>query len=204
MIANINSWAQGIILAIIIATIIEIILPEGNNKKYVKTIIGIYVLFVIIHPLISIISNKKIDVNKIIDNTNYEFSKFESNDITLETNAYIEQIYKQKIEEDIYKNLKEKGYNIDFFNLYIEIEDEPNYGTINNIDMKVSKIKDKTMAEDNRVNKVGNINIQISDNKIENKNVTELEEISEEEISDLKDFFNETYGVPKGKVHINE
>ena len=204
MIANINSWAQGIILAIIIATIIEIILPEGNNKKYVKTIIGIYVLFVIIHPLISIISNKKIDVNKIIDNTNYEFSKFESNDITLETNAYIEQIYKQKIEEDIYKNLKEKGYNIDFFNLYIEIEDEPNYGTINNIDMKVSKIKDKTMAEDNRVNKVENINIQISDNKIENKNVTELEEISEEEISDLKDFFNETYGVPKGKVHINE
>lgn len=204
MIANINSWAQGIILAIIIATIIEIILPEGNNKKYVKTIIGIYVLFVIIHPLISIISNKKIDVNKIIDNTNYEFSKFGSNDITLETNAYIEQIYKQKIEEDIYKNLKEKGYNIDFLNLYIEIEDEPNYGTINNIDMKVSKIKDKTMAEDNRVNKVENINIQISDNKIENKNVTELEEISEEEISDLKDFFNETYGVPKGKVHINE
>lgn len=204
MIANINSWAQGIILAIIIATIIEIILPEGNNKKYVKTIIGIYVMFVIIHPLISIISNKKIDINKIIDDTNYKLSKFESNDITLETNTYIEQTYKQKIEEDISKNLKEKGYNIEFLNLYIEIEDETNYGSINNIDMKVSKIKDKTMAEDNRVNKVENINIQISDNKSENKNVTELEEISEEERSYLKEFLNDTYGVPKEKVHINE
>mgnify|MGYP003309159784 CR=1 FL=1 len=204
MIANINSWVQGIILAIIIATIIEIILPEGNNKKYVKTIIGIYVMFVIIHPLISIISNKKIDINKIIDDTNYKLSKFESNDITLETNAYIEQTYKQKIEEDIYKNLKEKGYNIDFLNLYIEIEDETNYGSINNIDIKVSKIKDKTIEEDDRVNKVENINIQISDNKSENKNVTELEEISEEERSQLKEFLNDTYGVPKEKVHINE
>ena len=36
MVKFINSWAQGIILAVIIATIIEIILPEGNNKKYVK------------------------------------------------------------------------------------------------------------------------------------------------------------------------
>ena len=204
MIANINSWAQGIILAIIIATIIEIILPEGNNKKYVKTIIGIYVMFVIIHPLISIISNKKLDISEIIDDTNYKLSKFESNDITLETNAYIEQTYKQKIEEDISKNLKEKGYNIEFLNLYIEIEDETNYGSINNIDMKVSKIKDKTIAEKNTINEVENINIQISNDKIENENVTVSEEISEEERSDLKEFLNDTYGVPKEKVHINE
>ena len=204
MISNINSWAQGIIIAIIIATIIEIILPEGNNKKYVKTIIGIYVMFVIIHPLISIISNKKIDINKIIDDTNNKLSKFESNDITLETNAYIEQTYKQKIEEDISKNLKEKGYNIDFFNLYIEIEDETNYGIINNIDMEVSRIKEKTTTEKNSINEVKNIKIQISNNEIENENVTELEDISEEEKSDLKEFLNETYGVPKEKVHINE
>ena len=52
MIKFINSWAQGIILAVIIATIIEIILPEGKNKKYVKTVIGVYILFTIIYPLI--------------------------------------------------------------------------------------------------------------------------------------------------------
>ena len=38
MVSVINSWAQGIIPAEIIATIIEIILPEGNNKKYIKMI----------------------------------------------------------------------------------------------------------------------------------------------------------------------
>jgi len=66
MISIINSWAKGIILAIIIATIIEIILPEGNNKKYIKTIIGIYILFVMIHPFIS---TNKININSIIHDT---------------------------------------------------------------------------------------------------------------------------------------
>ena len=31
-----TTWAQGIIVAVIITTIIELILPEGNHKKYIK------------------------------------------------------------------------------------------------------------------------------------------------------------------------
>ena len=45
MVNIINSWAKGIILAVMVSTIIEIILPEGNSKKYVKTIIGIYICY---------------------------------------------------------------------------------------------------------------------------------------------------------------
>ena len=52
MVNFINSWVQGIILSIIIATIIEIILPEGNNKKYVRLI----------------------SKNEITDNTHYKSS----------------------------------------------------------------------------------------------------------------------------------
>ena len=31
-----NSWLQGIVVAVIIATILELILPKGNTKKYIK------------------------------------------------------------------------------------------------------------------------------------------------------------------------
>ena len=37
----ISSWVQGIIVAVVIATIIEMILPEGNSKKYIKIVIGV-------------------------------------------------------------------------------------------------------------------------------------------------------------------
>ena len=38
MIEIINSWAQKIIIVVIICTIIEMILPEGKIKKYKKKI----------------------------------------------------------------------------------------------------------------------------------------------------------------------
>ena len=44
----ISNWIQGIIIAVIIGTIIEMLLPEGNCKKYVKVVIGVYILFSII------------------------------------------------------------------------------------------------------------------------------------------------------------
>ena len=48
MINAMSTWAKSIILAVIVSTIIQMILPEGNNKKYIKTVIGLYILFTII------------------------------------------------------------------------------------------------------------------------------------------------------------
>ena len=44
----ITNWAEGIIVAVIIGTIIEMILPNGKSKKYIKVVIGIYILNMII------------------------------------------------------------------------------------------------------------------------------------------------------------
>ena len=60
MIGIIRNWCEGIIIAIIISVIIELLVPEGNNKKYVKVVIGIYIIFVIINPLLNLM-NYKID-----------------------------------------------------------------------------------------------------------------------------------------------
>ena len=49
----VSGWIQGIIIAVIISTIIEMILPEGNSKKYIKVVIGVYILFSIVSPVIS-------------------------------------------------------------------------------------------------------------------------------------------------------
>ena len=57
MINFLSSWAEQIVLAVIIATIIELILPNNKNKKYIQMVIGIYVLFNIISP---VIKNKEV------------------------------------------------------------------------------------------------------------------------------------------------
>ena len=40
----IKLWAENIIIVVIISIIIEMILPEGNSKKYVKVVSGLYLL----------------------------------------------------------------------------------------------------------------------------------------------------------------
>lgn len=214
MIAFINSWVQGIILAVIIATIIEIILPEGNNKKYVKTIIGIYIMFVIVQPLISKMLNKDVNIESIIQNTASTMSKLETNNnITIETNAYIEKTYKQKLEEDIKDKSNEKGYSISFLNLAIETGDSEEYGQINNIAMKIDKM-DKTIEDErenkkvttnNTIDNVETVQISVSDNKITDRNDdVKNTNISENEIETFKEYLVSVYGISKDKIQINE
>ncbi len=200
MIKFINSWAQGIILAVIIATIIEIILPEGKNKKYVKTVIGVYILFTIIYPLINKFT--KTNINTLIENTTKQMSTYqENNSLKIDTDKYIESTYKKKIEEDIRKRANEKNLNITLLNVYIETEDENRYGMLNSLVMKVEK--NETSRKNNDVNQIKEINISknVQNNEIiENKDKT----VTEKEINEFKEYINATYYLEKEKIHINE
>ena len=72
MIENLSLWAEQIIVAVIIATLIEMILPNGNNKKYIKAVIGVYILFTIISPILGSkgnISFDQFDYEKYFKNT---------------------------------------------------------------------------------------------------------------------------------------
>lgn len=200
MIKFINSWAQGIILAVIIATIIEIILPEGKNKKYVKTVIGVYILFTIIYPLINKFT--KTNINTLIENTTKQMSTYqENNSLKIDTDKYIESTYKKKIEEDIRKRANEKNLNITSLNVYIETEDENRYGMLNSLVMKAEK--NETSKKNNNVNQIKEINISknVQNNEIiENKDKT----VTEKEVNEFKGYINATYYLEKEKIHINE
>ena len=201
MVSFINSWAQGIILAIIIATIIEIILPEGNNKKYIKTIIGIYILFVIIQPFIS---TNNININSIIQDTATKIDEYETEELTLETNQYIEETYKNKIQEDIKEKIKNKGYNINSLSLNIETKNEELYGQVNSIKIQIAKIEnmnDEQNITENVVKKIDNVEVDLSNMPTEENSVNE--EITENELDELKEYLKTEYGTSIEKIHIN-
>lgn len=201
MIKFINSWAQGIILAVIIATIIELILPEGKNKKYVKTVIGIYILFTIIYPLINKFTN--LNINSLIENTTKQMSTYqESNTLKIDTNKYIEDTYRTKIEEDLKNKANDKNLNIISLKIDIETEDEKRYGMLNSLVIKVEKENSKEI--NNAVNQIKEV--KISKNAQENieTDKTKKNAVTEEDVNELKEYINTTYYLEKEKIHINE
>ena len=202
MIKFINSWAQGIILAVIIATIIEIIIPEGKNKKYVKTVIGLYILFTLIYPLITKNSNNKLNFDSIIAKTSKEVSMYDSKVAnSIETNTYIENTYKNNLKEKIKGEIEEKGYTVLDFNIYIETQNEETYGQINSIVLKLQKAN-KEQNTIKGVNKIEEINVNIKNNKTEN--LKKEKELTDSEIKTIKEYLNNMYSIEEERIHINE
>ena len=194
MVQIINSWTQGIVIAIIIATIIEILLPEGNTKKYVKVVLGMYILFSIIYPVINNISTKNINIENVITTINKNMENYKYNQVTIDTNSYIETTYKANLKEDIARKLNEKGYNLLDLKVYIETSDDERYGQINSMILNIENKKEE--VEEN----IKEVNINVS----QTEQIVPKEEIDKEEINTLKDYFENSYSIEKERIHINE
>ena len=196
MIEFLCSWAQGIIVAVIIATLIEMILPNGSSKKYVKVVIGMYILFTIVSPIIKKVGGKDINLNtiniekyeqQIAKSDNTISRKFEDNNT-----RSIKDIYVSNLKADISAKLKEKGYEIDTSD--IQIKDDENY-TIEKITLKLIKTEQKQEKNNEIV-----INTVEIGNTISQKDSKTL---SDDEKQEVKDYISETYDIDKKNINIS-
>ena len=198
MISWISSWAQGIIMAVIIGAIIEMILPEGNSKKYVKIVIGVYVLFTIISPVISKITGKTIQVSDILELNKY-IEETENNSklyVTLDedNSNNIKDIYESSLRNDIKAKVAAKGYNAK--NIKLEIEDDEKY-TLKKIDIEIYKNMEKDKKD---IETIQNVDINISQKSTENDM---QEKLSEKDKRKLKDYLSGVYEIDEKNININ-
>lgn len=108
MISFMSSWAEQIILAIIIVTVIELILPQNKNKKYIQMVLGIYVLFNIISPIINnkdSFSIEKYNIENYQTQTQYEVDQSSMD-------KKLEKIYLEELENTVILKFQEKGFEV--------------------------------------------------------------------------------------------
>lgn len=208
MIENISVWAEQIIIAVVIATLIEMILPEGNNRKYIKAVIGVYILFTIISPILK--NNGNFNFNNI-DYESYfkenETYKTMSESLTSNNDNSVEEIYINNLKQDMKQKLKEKGFLVESSAVKIELQEGDNYGRILEINLALSKLKEEDTKEQSSniiVNDISKISIgntvkneTTSSNSKENK-------LSSSEIKEVKDYLSNVYEVSNKKIYINE
>jgi len=147
----VKAWCEGIIVAIVISIIIEMILPEGNNKKYVKVVIGIYIIFTILSPIVNNL-NKEIDFSEFFKIEEVSTIQVDENGIK---DVYIEGI-KLKLKEEV------EGCGFEILNL--EINFDKDYENIEKIILKVRENGNNTNIKKVEINQ--NINCEIDEKKI--------------------------------------
>ena len=188
MVNTINIWAQKIVVIIIICTIIEMILPEGKNKKYIKTVMGIYVIFTIISPVISKVNNKTLDLNKYF---NLEYSNNTIETVApIDTNNLIENVYIEKIKKDIEENIFSLGYKTKKIEIKIETDNQTNYGEIISINLNVEP-KTEQSEKNIKINEI-----------IIGKNEDKENNISKEEIRNIKNFLSKAYNLDEESIEV--
>ena len=203
----ITMWAQGIIVAVIIATIIEMILPTNSNGKYVKVVIGMFVLFTIISPVINKFKNNDIDIINADDYLkNSENQTLETSSINLSNENTIKRMYEENLKVDIKSKVSQKGYTTD--EIKLEILDNGEY-TLNRIEFRVTaKNNASNSNQENNANNTTTIienieNIKVSlggssrDEKKEEKSL-----ISESEKRKLREYLSGVYEVNENNILI--
>lgn len=210
MVSFLSSWVKNLSLAIVIVSILEMLLPNNKTKKYIKMIMGLYILFSIISPFIqngNIFNLENLDFNTYLKATQVTSSEKVGQ---TSTDKRLNEIYIEQLENDITQKLENKGYVVEMCDVDAYVSQESDNSGINRITLKINKNDEEKSTEnnDNLENKlISEIQkIQKVDIKIDENQTSESEEksnITKTDIENIKSFLISEYGVSKTCLKIN-
>lgn len=195
-----RSWATGIVIAVIIATIIEMILPNSTSKKYIKIIIGIFIVYTIISPVIG--SFKGEDLNNYIKVENYIQSNsnaLKTNEVSDNAQSSIKKIYAQNLQNDLKTKLKEKGYISNNINISISNDDKYN---IERIDIKVDEKVTNSNQDEKQVKTIVD-NIRAIKIKVKKDDSQNNAIITENDKNEIKEYIKQIYQIDLNNINVS-
>lgn len=219
MIEWISNWAGGIVVAVIIGTVIEMILPSGNSKKYIKVVIGIYVLFTIVSPVITKFTGETIEVSDILDLDKYVE---EAEDVgvqnTVQSNNQIMEVYSSGIQEDLKAKIEAKGYMVNSIDIGIANDESYSITDINvDVEKEAENEESTGEADTNKVEPIESVNkVEVSvasdntksdmnsnENNLESNNGSDnSNDLSNSEKKKLKEYLSSVYEVNEDNITI--
>lgn len=219
MIEFLSGWAKNLGVVIVIVSIFEMILPNNKTKKYIRVVLGIFVMFNIISPFIK---NKDKLSSVSIDLENYTTEQNVTVDQT-SMDKRIQDLYEKELEKDIKNKIEEQGYKVASCKVNVTILENENSNseenTIQKIKLKIEKKKDieksnqdaknvenKIVTEIQKIKKVNttignNTNNEDTNNKETDTN--NFKKITRQDIQDIKKFIIDEYGVKEKCLEIN-
>lgn len=208
MIEILSSWAKGLGITIVIVSIFEMLLPNNRTKKYIRMVLGVYVIFNIVSPLIK---------NKDVFNFNNidleEYTSVETSSVNQTSmNEKIKKLYSEELEKDITKKIKEKGYEVEECKVSVQIADDEEETKINKIKLIVSKTQEEVKNDiensaENKIvteiQKIRKIDTGVEIKKQEKEKNEVSDKVNKTEIQNIKKFLIEEYGVNEKCLEIN-
>lgn len=109
MIEGLSNYALSLVSSIFIINIVQMILPENKNQKYILFVSSMIVTIIIIEPIIEIF-NKDISVSNILLESQEELIQISEENYNKYYEMEVLNQYKANIENGIITRLEDMGY----------------------------------------------------------------------------------------------
>lgn len=184
MIEFLETWIGQIAVSVILVSVFEMILPNGNLKKYIKSILGIYIIYCIITPFV----NKE----KLFELDKFDIQKYATNNI-IQSNINqesmdkrLENLYVEELERNINTKIIEYGYEIYKCKIDANLSSNKENPGIHNINLVI-----KEKSNNIEINKIEIGNTEKSqDDKGKSENIEDLKQIIAEYLEINKDIIS--------------
>ncbi len=221
MINFLSSWVKNLCLALIVVSILEMLLPNNKTKKYVKMVMGLYILFSIIEPFIENSNELKFNVEDLYNQYSVETLAESENVNQKSMDSRLDELYKQKLENDIVQKLDKEGYVVEDCDVKAHISS--NDTGIELITIKIKEKKDNSNENDenqsnetmnieekivNEIQKIQKVEINVSKNQDNSSDESTQSEqqnqnITKNDIKIVKQFLIKEYGVSEKCLRIS-
>ena len=171
------------------------LLPNNKTKKYIKMVMGLYILFSIIAPFVNNSNVLNFNIEDVYSDYSKEISSTSATSTAGEVNQAsmddrLNKLYKEQLESDITQKVEEKGYDVRKCKVEAHISESDTgieYITIE-IDGKNNNVENSNNSDNsNKTDATENSNdsskySKNSGNTLEGKIVKEIQKIQKVEI----------------------
>lgn len=109
MIEGLSDYSFSLVSAVFILNIVQMILPENKNRKYILFVSSMIVTIILIEPIIELL-NGKIEVSNILTENQKEIIELSEENYNKYYETEVINQYKTNIESGIISRLEQMGY----------------------------------------------------------------------------------------------
>jgi len=198
----IKEWIFNIVSISLIGVLLDIVIPNGNIKKYTRFIIGLITVVVILKPILNLFDQlpeleKYIALN--VFNLDTKSIEYQQKIMTETQQNQLISLFRDNIEKHISHQVQKlTGYT----NIHVQVELDDNIDENSIQDMGVIDKIYIQIDKENRVGAVEPIDIYVDTSR---QKIGESEKITyfdEEKQSDIKKYISDVYNVNPANIYI--
>ncbi|AQX53789.1 stage III sporulation protein AF [Priestia flexa] len=195
-----TSWITNIILFILLATVINLLLPSSGFQKYTKLVIGLLLMLIIVTPVFQIL---KVDVNKMFNSIRLSAASDDAGvenlieskkkEIQASQRAYILEQMAVQMETEVKEELMEQ-YGVAIDQMHIETKNEEADPEADNIKTITVVMSAEEPEDEQAVAVVKEISIDTS---------TPIEKEPSKEATDITTYLAAKWGIDEKQMIVN-